>query len=61
MSSADHSGPEARSAGSADWCEFANAAQADDEETALYILETLMSPELAAAVDWWSAQPDDSG
>lgn len=41
--------------------EFAKAAQADDEETALYILETLMSPELAAAVDWWSAQPDDSG
>jgi len=41
--------------------EFAKAAQADDEETALYILETLMSPELAAAVNWWSSQPDDSG
>ena len=41
--------------------EFAKAAQADDEETALYVLETLMPPELAAAVEWWSAQPDDSG
>ena len=41
--------------------EFAKAAQAGDEETALYVLETLMSPELAAAVDWWSSQPDDSG
>jgi len=41
--------------------EFAKAAQADDEETAMYVLETLMSPELAAAVEWWSAQPDDSG
>lgn len=41
--------------------EFAKAAQANDEETALYVLETLMSPELAAAVDWWSSQPDDSG
>ncbi len=41
--------------------EFAKAAQADDEETASYILETLMSPELAAAVEWWSTQPDDSG
>ena len=41
--------------------EFAKAAQADDEETALYVLDTLMSPELAAAVEWWSEQPDDSG
>ncbi len=41
--------------------EFAKAAQANDEETALYVLETLMSPELASAVEWWSAQPDDSG
>ncbi|MEY3681318.1 MAG: hypothetical protein RL547_1931 [Actinomycetota bacterium] len=41
--------------------EFAKAAQTGDEETALYVLETLMSPELAAAVDWWSSQPDDSG
>jgi len=41
--------------------EFAKAAQADDEDTALYVLETLMTPELAAAVNWWIEQPDDSG
>jgi hypothetical protein len=41
--------------------EFAKAAQADDEATAQYVLQTLMSPELAAAVEWWSEQPDESG
>ncbi len=41
--------------------EFAKAAQADDEDTAIYVLETLMSPELGAAVEWWIDQPDDSG
>lgn len=41
--------------------EFAKAAQADDEDTALYVLETLMSPELNAAVQWWVDQPEDSG
>ena len=41
--------------------EFAKAAEADDEATAQYVLQTLMSPELAAAVEWWSEQPDESG
>ena len=41
--------------------EFAKAAQADDEDTALYVLETLMTPELRSAVEWWIEQPDDSG
>lgn len=41
--------------------EFAKAAQNGDEETATYILDTLMSPELAAAVGWWSEQPDEAG
>jgi hypothetical protein len=29
--------------------------------TATYIQESLMSPELAAAVEWWIEQPDDTG
>jgi len=41
--------------------EFAKAAQAGDDETALYVLQTLMPPELSAAVEWWSSQPDDAG
>lgn len=41
--------------------EFAKAAEADDEATAQYVFQTLMSPELAAAVEWWSDQPDESG
>ena len=41
--------------------EFAKSAQAGDEETAGYIHDSLMSAELAAAVDWWSEQPDSSG
>jgi hypothetical protein len=41
--------------------EFAKSAQAGDEETAAYIHDSLMSAELAAAVDWWTEQPDSSG
>ena len=41
--------------------EFAKSAQAGDEDTAGYIHDSLMSAELAAAVDWWSEQPDSSG
>ena len=41
--------------------EFAKSAQAGDEDTAAYIHDSLMSAELAAAVDWWSEQPDSSG
>ena len=41
--------------------EFAKASQAGEEETALYIEESLMSEELAAAVDWWFEQPESAG
>ena len=41
--------------------EFAKSAQAGDEDTAAYIHDSLMSAELAAAVDWWFEQPDSSG
>jgi hypothetical protein len=41
--------------------EFAKSAQAGDDDTAGYIHDSLMSAELAAAVDWWSEQPDSSG
>lgn len=34
---------------------------AEDEVTATYIQESLMSPELLAAVEWWIEQPDDTG
>ncbi len=41
--------------------EYAKATVAEDEVTATYIKETLMSPELAAAVDWWIEQPEETG
>lgn len=41
--------------------EFAKAANAGDEGTADYIYSSLMSEDLAAAVDWWSDQPDSAG
>ncbi len=41
--------------------EYAKALVAEDEVTATYIQESLMSPELAAAVEWWIEQPDDTG
>ena len=40
--------------------EYAKALVAEEEVTATYIHETLMSPELAAAVDWWLEQPEES-
>lgn len=41
--------------------EFAKALVTEDEVTSSYIKQTLMSDELAAAVDWWVEQPDDTG
>lgn len=41
--------------------EYAKALVSEDEVTATYIQESLMSPELAAAVQWWIEQPDDTG
>ena len=41
--------------------EYAKALVSEDEVTATYIQESLMSPELAAAVAWWVEQPDDTG
>jgi hypothetical protein len=41
--------------------EYAKALVAEDEVTSTYIQESLMSPELAAAVQWWIEQPDDTG
>ena len=38
--------------------EYAKAQQAGDTELATYIHKDLMSPELAAAIDWWVAQPE---
>jgi len=40
--------------------EYAKALVAEEEVTATYIHETLMSTELAAAVDWWLEQPEES-
>ena len=41
--------------------EFAKASQAGEEDTALYIHDSLMSEDLAAAVDWWFDQPESAG
>lgn len=41
--------------------EYAKALVAEDEVTATYISESLMSPELLAAVEWWVDQPDENG
>ena len=41
--------------------EFAKASNAGDESTADYIYSSLMSDDLAAAVDWWVEQPDSAG
>lgn len=40
--------------------EYAKALVADDTTTATYIYKSLMSPELAAAVDWWLEQPEET-
>jgi hypothetical protein len=41
--------------------EYAKALVAEDEITATYISESLMSPELFAAIEWWIEQPDETG
>lgn len=41
--------------------EFAKASNAGDEATADYIYSSLMSEDLAAAVDWWLEQPESAG
>lgn len=41
--------------------EFAKASNSGDESTADYIYSSLMSEDLAAAVDWWLEQPDSAG
>ena len=41
--------------------EYAKALVAEDEVTSTYIYQSLMSPELAAAIDWWVEQPDEGG
>lgn len=41
--------------------EYAKAIVAEDEVTAQYISESLMSAELFAAVEWWIAQPEETG
>lgn len=41
--------------------EYAKAAVAGDEVTAAYVKDTLMTPELAAAVEWWIEQPEETG
>lgn len=41
--------------------EYAKALVANDEITATYISESLMSPELFAAVEWWIEQPEETG
>ena len=41
--------------------EYAKAAVAEDEVTAAYIKDSLMTPELAAAVEWWIEQPEETG
>jgi hypothetical protein len=64
--SSDHASQEYNTAIATDnqdqaiFLEYAKALVAEDETTATYIHETLMSPELAAAVDWWLEQPEES-
>lgn len=41
--------------------QYASALVRDETDMASYIHETLMSPELAAAVDWWVDQPTETG
>ena len=41
--------------------EFAKASNAGDESTADYIYSSLMTEDLAAAIDWWIEQPDSAG
>lgn len=40
--------------------EYTKSLISHDETTASYIHETLMSPDLAKAVDWWLDQPEES-
>lgn len=40
--------------------EYAKASNAGDQDTADYIYASLMSEDLAAAVDWWLEQPDSA-
>lgn len=41
--------------------EYAKALVSEDDVTATYISESLMSPELRAAVEWWIEQPEEGG
>lgn len=41
--------------------EYAKALVSNDLDMATYIHDTLMTPELAKAVDWWVDQPDETG
>lgn len=41
--------------------EFAKASNSGDEASADYIYGSLMSDDLAAAVDWWFEQPESAG
>jgi hypothetical protein len=40
--------------------EYAKAANSGDVSTATYIHDSLMTPELQSAVDWWTNQPDSA-
>jgi hypothetical protein len=41
--------------------EYTKALHSGEKELATYIHSSLMTPELAAAVDWWEAQPHSGG
>ena len=41
--------------------EYAKALVSEDDVMATYISESLMSPELLAAVQWWIDQPEEGG
>lgn len=41
--------------------EYTKALHTGQKELATYVHESLMSPELAASVDWWEEQPHTSG
>lgn len=39
--------------------EYVKAAQTENLDLALYLRESLMSPELVSAIEWWEDTPDD--
>ena len=39
--------------------DYVTAIQAEDTDLAAYLRESLMRPELVAAIGWWEEQPDD--